>query len=107
MICLGALACTTILDASRRSLHGRRPVNPGRLVESPKQTHNELPPRNRLRMPPQVAEFLRVVDAVAPAFLPATGFHPGKAHRTPQSAREFRVGAKDPAVFCPVVSAIP
>src|ERR1700726_2175299 len=105
MTCHGAPAYTRILDVLRRSLRVRRPVNPGRLVEWPKQTHNELPSRHRLPMRGQGPEFFRAVHAVAPAFLPATGFRPDRANRRPQSAREFRVAAKDPAVFCPAVFA--
>src|ERR1700681_1901600 len=107
MTCRGAPAYTTILDVLRRYLHGRRPANPGMLVEWPKRTHNELPTRYRLPTPRQVAEFFRAVLAVAPAFLPARDFHPDRACRRPRSAREFRVAARDQVVFCPAVSATP
>src|ERR1700682_5084757 len=107
MTCRGAPAYTTILDVLRRYLHGRRPANPGRLFEWPKQTHNELPTRYRLPTPRQVAEFFLAVHAVAPELLPATEFRPGTVNRRPRSAREFRVAARDQVVFCPGVSAIP
>src|ERR1700730_9073977 len=107
MTCRGVPACTTILDVLPRCLHVRRPANPGRLVGWPKQTHNELPPRYRLAMHRRVAEFFRAGHAVAPAFPPATGSRPDRADRRPQSARGFRVAAKDPVVFCPAVSATP
>src|SRR4030088_1490128 len=100
MTCHGAPAYTRILDVLRRSLRVRRPVNPGRLVEWPKQTHNELPSRYRLPMGGQGPEFFRAVHAVAPAFLPATGFRPDAPTPRRQDAPEFHVPPKDPVVFC-------
>src|ERR1700688_2090310 len=102
---LVAPACTTIPDVGRRSLRGQRPANPGRLVELPKQTHNEVPPQYRLRLRRPVAEFLPAVHVVVPVFRLPTEFRPGRANRTPRSAPEFRVAAIDPVVFCPDVSA--
>src|ERR1700692_3519573 len=107
MTCLGAPACTTIPDALQRSLHGRPPANLGRIVEFPKQTHNEEPPRYRLPLRFRAAKFFPAVHAAVPRFLPATEFRPDRANRTRQNAREFRVAAKDPVVFCPAVSAVP
>src|SRR6202043_179238 len=103
----GDPGCTTILDVLRRFPHGRRPANPEILAELLEQSCNVERPRYRLPMSRLVAEFFRDVHAVARAFLPATEFHPGRANRRRQSAREFRAATKDPVVFCPGVSATP